>query len=135
MDNRINIVKFIIENVFSMPFDISIQSKNGEDHFLCSPKNDADSFFVIEAFIKDHIRIKCSISPQTHAAKMVHKMGEAPTEKKELFFSYLTMLRTKGARVRFLVNDTILDTDHWPDNWRNFSCTISKGKGSLSFGN
>lgn len=126
MDDRINIVKSVVENGFSMPFDISIESRNGEDHYLCSPQNDDNTFFIIDAYIKNQIRIKCSILPQTHAAKMVHEMGEASDEKRDLFFSYISMLRNLGARVKFLVNDSLLDADHWPEDWRTFSCNISK---------
>ncbi len=126
MDNRQNIVKSRIENYFSIPFDVSIKTENGEDHFICSPKNDSDSFFIIDAFVKNHIRIKCNISPQTHAAHMVGMMGNASLEKRELFFSYLAMLRSLHARVSFLVNNQYLDKETWPNNWRDFSCEINK---------
>jgi len=121
-----SIIKTNIEGVFSMPFDINVISKEGENHFKVSPYNDDDALFVVEAYIHNNIRIKCEISPQRHAARMVQQMGIADEDKKQLFFSYMEMLRTKGARVKFFVNSAELNKETWPDDWRNISCLINK---------
>ena len=126
MDDTALNIKYYIENVFSMPFDFFVKTLNGEVHFLCFPHNDSEALFSVEAYIHNDIRIKCHIAPQLHAAEMIREMSKASKEMQALFFTYLNMLRRKGAKVKFLVNSKELNENFWPEDWKTFSCDINK---------
>ena len=118
-------LKTALEKTFSMPFDISQSIVDGEEHFMCIPKNESNSFFSVQVYIHNQIRLLVHVEPQKYGRDMLNEMELADESKKACFFDYIAMLQDYGAKVEFKVNDTILDENtKWPDSWRTFSCRI-----------
>ena len=116
-----------VEEVFSMPFEIKNFSEAGETYFTCAPKNEDQTFFEVKIYIHNRIRIISEVYPQKHARTLLETYSSASIEKRNLFFNYFDMLENLGAKINFLVNgSTNFTAENWPNNWRMFSCRITK---------
>jgi 5-methylcytosine-specific restriction protein A len=120
-------LKIDLEKVFLLPFDVSRQIIDGEEHYRCSPHNEGDSLFSVEVFLHNQIRLLVEILPQKFGRGVLNDMSQAAEEKKQCFFDYIQMLRNIGAKIQFKVNDEEIENNStWPGIWRSFSCKIIK---------
>ena len=112
-----------------MPFEVSRRQKEGEDHYFFSPTSEGKELFDVDVHIANNIRIVLEITPQLHAASMLHDMETASVEKKELFSTYAAALERNGAKINCIINNIPTDIkaiDGRIINWRSFSIRITK---------
>lgn len=127
MNDWSNKLKGELENFFSMPFDVSQDIVDGEEHYMCIPHNEGERFFTVTVYLHNQIRLLVEIGPQLNGRAILDEMSMADESKKNCFFDYLMMLQRLGGKVRFKVNgDEQLSQDSWPSIWRSFSCKITK---------
>ena len=119
-------LKVALESTFSMPFDVSQQTIDGEEHYMCCPHNDGDMYFSVTVFIHNQIRLLVEIEPQKFGRDIVNAMSQADEQKRQCFFRYSKMLNDMGARVQFNVNNENIGKEDWPLAWKSFSCKITK---------
>jgi 5-methylcytosine-specific restriction protein A len=126
MNDWCNRLKEKLEKAFSMPFDVSKTTLDGEDVYLCNPANEDNLFFVIKAYVHNQIRLVVEIYPQNNASAILTEMSAANKNKQEVFFQYIDVLCNAGAKVQFYVNDELLSPNmEWPLLWRYFRCRIN----------
>ena len=127
MNDWCNKLKETLENTFSMPFDVSLSLVDGEEHFICIPKNEGDLFFSVLVYIHNQIRLIVKIEPQKYGRNILNEMALADENKRKNFYEYLSLLKDIGAKVQFKVNELPLEQyPNWPVNWQSFSCKITK---------
>lgn len=122
-------LKNSLQKEFSMPFEVSRRQKEGEDHYFFSPTSEGKELFDVDVHIANNIRIVLEITPQLHAASMLHDMETASVEKKELFSTYAAALERNGAKINCIINNIPTDIkaiDGRIINWRSFSIRITK---------
>lgn len=118
-----------LEDVFSMPFNVSLSVIGGEAFYSCFPENDMQEYFTVTAHIKNSIRIVVDITPQIHSAALLHEFATAAQEKKEAFVTFAKALKKNDAKVSLSVNNAVIDlssSGNLPLSWNNFSCRITK---------
>lgn len=125
MENLCYKLKQQLEKKFSMPFDVSSSSVDGEIHYTCNPANEDQMFFDVKVYIHNLIRLIVEIYPQKHGGYILNEMALASAEKRKCFFAYKQMLMDKGARIKFLVNNNTLTEDDWPAIWKSFYSKIT----------
>lgn len=127
MNNWANRLKVALESTFSMPFNVSQHTVDGEEHFTCYPHNEDDMYFSVTAFVHNQIRILVKIEPQKFGRNIINEMAQADEQKKQCFFSYIQMLKDMGSKVQFKVNNEIVENEEdWPTVWKSFFCKITK---------
>lgn len=126
MENLCYKLKYQLEKRFSMPFDVTSSSIDGEVHYICCPTNEEQMLFEVKVYIHNQIRLIVEIYPQKYGGYILNEMALASVEKRKCFFAYKQMLVDKGARVNFLVNDNNLTEDIWPATWKSFYSKITK---------
>lgn len=127
MNGWCNKLKETLENTFSMPFEVSLSIVDGEEHFICIPKNEGDLFFTVLVYLHNQIRLIVKIEPQKYGRNMLNEMALADENKKNNFYEYLSLLKDVGAKVQFNVNELPLEQyPNWPVIWQSFSCKITK---------
>ena len=126
MENLCYKLKHQLERRFSMPFDVTSSSIDGEVHYICCPTNEEQMLFEVKVYIHNQIRLIVEINPQKYGGYILNEMALASVEKRKCFFAYKQMLVDKGARVNFLVNDNNLTEDIWPVTWKSFYSKITK---------
>lgn len=120
-------LKSYLEDKFSMPFEVKTSMVDGEPQYVCSPKNDGDVFFEVKAFIHSTIRLIIEIYPQKHGGYILNDMAISSVEKQIIFWEFVHMIKDKGAKLNFLVNNSeITESAPWPSPWRSFSCKLTK---------
>ena len=127
MNDWTNRLKLALESTFSMPFDVSQHTVDGEEHYMCCPHNEDDMYFSVTVFVHNQIRLLVEIEPQKFGRDIINEMSQADEQKKQCFFSYIQMLKGMGAKVHFKVNnENVVNEDDWPTVWKSFSCKITK---------
>lgn len=127
MSDWTNRLKVALESTFSMPFDVSQHTVDGEEHYTCCPHNEGDMYFSVTVFIHNQIRLLIEIEPQKFGRDIIIAMSQADEQKRQCFFSYIQMLKDMGAKVQFKVNnETIAKEEEWPLLWKSFFCKITK---------
>ena len=120
-------LKSYLEDYFSMPFDVSASTVDGEVHYVCCPQNEGQLLFEVKAFIHSSIRLIIEINPQRHGGNTLCDMARATPDKQKNFFTLWQLLADEGIRGQFLVNNVLLSSDQeWPKIWRSFSCKLCK---------
>ncbi len=120
-------LKNLLEDYFSMPFDIESKVIDGETRYICSPSNEGEQFFNVSIYIHNHIRLIVNITPQTHGGYILNEMSLANEEKKKRFFQYKELIKDIGGKITFLVNNKdITSPQQWPTIWRFLECNIIK---------
>lgn len=118
-----------LEDVFSMPFNVSLSILGGEAFYSCFPENDMQEYFTVTAHIKNSIRIVVDITPQIHSAALLHEFGNAAPEKKEAFITFVKALKKNDAKVKLSVNNAEVDlssSENIPLSWNIFTCRVTK---------
>lgn len=116
-----------LESLFSMPFDVVSEDIDNEVIYHCYPSNEGETLFEVSIHIHNKIRIVAEITPQKHAGELLYELECASKDKIDLFFDYYNALIALGAKVQFLVNNSILLSSHdWKKHWRSFSCRLTK---------
>lgn len=126
MENLCYKLKQQLEKNFSMPFEVTSSSVDGEIHYTCWPANEDQMFFNVMVYIHNQIRLIVEIYPQTHGGYILNEMALASAEKRKCFFAYKQMLMEKGAKIKFLVNNNNLTEEEWPSRWKSFYVKITK---------
>ncbi len=118
-----------LEDVFSMPFCVSVETQDGDDVYLSYPKNEDQAFFEVRTRIKNNIRVIVEIEPQKYAAQLLREMSYAPNDKKKLFFVYYEALRCKQVKFDFKINGSLcsqIDDSLWKDPWKQLYCRFTR---------
>lgn len=116
-----------LESLFSMPFDVVSEDIDNEVIYHCYPSNEGETLFEVSIHIHNKIRIVAEITPQKHAGELLYELECASKDKIDLFFDYYNALIALGAKLQFLVNNSILLSSHdWKKHWRSFSCRLTK---------
>lgn len=120
-------LKSFLEDKFSMPFEVSTSLVDGETQYSCAPKNDGNIFFEVKAFLHSSIRLIIEIYPQKHGGYILSDMAICPVEKQKIFWEFVHMIKDKGAKLHFLVNNSEIEENAaWPSLWRSFFCKLTK---------
>ncbi len=118
-------LKNILEQSFSMSFDVSLSLKDGEEQYTCFPSNKDDEFFTVKAYIHDQIRLVVEIAPQKNAGAILNDISMSDTSQRKIFFQYIEILNAEKAKISFTVNNEHLSNQgNWPKIWRFFKCRI-----------
>ena len=118
-------LKNILEQSFSMSFDVSLSLKDGEEQYTCFPANKDDEFFTVKACIHDQIRLVVEIAPQKNAGAILNDISMSDTSQRKIFFQYIEILNAEKAKISFTVNNEHLTNQgNWPKIWRFFKCRI-----------
>ena len=121
-------IKKVLESTFDIPFDVVIKSEYNDPVYCITPVNDMDELFSIKILIRQNIRLIIEMEPQKYAADMVTDINHAGEEKRTVFFSYLSLCRSRNAKVECSVNNRIIDIEEasaWNDYWKQFAIRIT----------
>ena len=88
-------LKKIMEQYFSMPFDVSLSVVDGEKQYTCSPSNNEDIFFTVKAYIHDQIRLVVEIAPQKNAGAILNDISKSDASQRKIFFQYIDVLNSE----------------------------------------
>lgn len=120
-------LKCQLEGYFSMPFDVRTSYVDGENRYVCSPSNEEQMYFDITAYVHNKIRLIIEVTPQRHGGYILNEMEHSGAEKQKRFFDYIHMLEDFGAKVKFQVNNSDIQSEEtWPSHWRSLYLKIMK---------
>lgn len=129
MDSGINKIKELLEEEYDIPFIVDTSYEGREPCYYISPDNPGKELFSIKVSFQNKVRLIMEYIPQTYGANFIHGMGEQPNEAKMRFVSYISLMRSKGAKCAVKVNGNSLDTNapgEWPSFWNSFEARVTK---------
>ena len=116
-----------LESLFSMSFEVESNNMENEVVYTCFPSNEGETLFKVNIRIHNGIRVIAEISPQKHGGELLYELECATPEKVALFFEYQKVIQGLGAKIQFLVNNTIISSPKdWKKHWRQFYCRLTK---------
>lgn len=142
MSSNAAFIRQNLEEIYDVPFKVSEETWQRNPVYLISPECEDGDIFTIRIELIDQFRIISEITPAKHSAEFIRDMENADAGKKLKFAEYASLIKDRGAKLRFYINESEQKTDtydEWPEKWRNYSCRISKpaavpeeGEGNLA---
>lgn len=129
MSKNANLIKNKLEEMYDIPFTVEEGSEFNDPWFDIRPTGSNKELFDIHVEFINQIRIIIEIQPEEYAAFSILDMARANKEKKKLFSRYAELFLRKKAKVDFYINESKedpTDNSHWPEEWNNYRCRISK---------
>lgn len=128
-NNTVQKIKKCLEETYDIPFDIKGGMLDNDAWFGIKPQNHEQELFDINVRFKNKLRLVIEATPEKYAGFSIKDMGEASTEKKEIFAEYAIQLNDRKAKTEFYVNDVVCNPsypDTWPREWNNYRLRISR---------
>lgn len=122
-------IKADLEAAWDIPFTVKGELNNGIPTVTASPENEEEQYFDVTVSIVRNVRLVLSLTPQRYAYLTIQAMGNASEEKKAGFAAFAKLLRERGAKTDFILNDYRCDeTDPhtWPENWKTLTYRLTK---------
>lgn len=129
MSSNSEFIRKHLEREYGLPFRVSGETWQRDPVYLISPECDEGDIFTIRIELRNQFRIVAEINPAEYSADSIRDMEKADAGKKLIFAEYASLIKEKGAKLRFSINESEQNTDtyeEWPRRWRNYSCRISK---------
>jgi len=122
-------IKDSLEELYDIPFLVSKTFEYTDPVYTVVPQNDMEELFSVSIFIRQDIRIIIEIEPQKYAAGFVREINSADPEKRAKFISYYELIKNKGAKEEFIVNQggcSPYDDQIWESEWNRLKVRITK---------
>ncbi len=123
------LIKSSLEETYDIPFDVKEKYEYNDPAYILIPSNEFEELFSVSIYIRQGIRLIVEIEPQKYAADFVHEVNHASEEKKAKFLSFWEIIKNKGARMEFYVNQVPCDPkveESWNSEWKQIRIRMTK---------
>ena len=128
-NNKTAKVKYNIEDIYDIPFDVDYVSHSGDICYELKPHNSESELFNISIIIKNQLRLVIEVNPEKYAASSIMDMSKASIDKRKIFAEYAQQLYNRRATVSFQINDIPYETGEpelWPEVWKSYKLRVSR---------
>ena len=129
MSSNAAVIRQHLEDIYDIPFTVYEKREDNTPFYLISPECEDGDVFTIKIGLKRKSRIVAEITPAKHSADFIRDMENADTGKKLKFAGYASLIKERGAKLEFRINDSEQNPEaynEWPEQWRKYYCRISK---------